>query len=133
MPIELNLAIFPQTAEDHKKMRGDNYDPHKKYPEYSGVIKVPASQIAEIIKYLSKAVPDHDEYLGEGVVPLRAAGYMNTPKNNPNGKKFLGMKITADYKKQREIEERSLSGDSAASPATASPSTGNSNGGFDTF
>ena len=56
------------------------------------------------ISYLKNAKPDNDGYVGD-FIPLRASGYTNTPKNNPNGKKFLALKIETDYKKQKEIYE----------------------------
>ena len=55
---------------------------------------------------LKNAKPDNDGYIGD-FIPLRASGYTNTPKNNPNGKKFLALKIETDYKKQKEIYESS--------------------------
>ena len=76
----------------------------KKYPDYKGTVKVPVGQIEEFISYLKNAKPDNDGYVGD-FIPLRASGYTNTPKNNPNGKKFLALKIETDYKKQKEIYE----------------------------
>jgi len=104
MTLELQLAVFPQTAEDNKKLFKEKYDANKKYPSHSGTIKVPVSQLPELVSYLQNAKPDNDGYIGD-FVPLRATGYVNTPKNNPNGKKYLAMKITSDYNKQKEIYE----------------------------
>ena len=104
MTLELQLAVFPQTAEDNKKLFKEKYDANKKYPSHSGTIKVPVSQLPELVSYLQNAKPDNDGYIGD-FIPLRATGYVNTPKNNPNGKKFLALKIETDYKKQKEIYE----------------------------
>ena len=104
MTLELQLAVFPQTAEDNKKLFKEKYDANKKYPSHSGTIKVPVSQLPELVSYLQNAKPDNDGYIGD-FVPLRATGYVNTPKNNPNRKKYLAMKITSDYNKQKEIYE----------------------------
>ena len=104
MTLELQLAVFPQTDEDNKKLFKEKYDANKKYPSHSGTIKVPVSQLPELVSYLQNAKPDNDGYIGD-FVPLRATGYVNTPKNNPNGKKYLAMKITSDYNKQKEIYE----------------------------
>ena len=119
----LKLAIFPQTSEDHKKMRGDRYDPNKKYPEYSGVINVSQKELPALIKYLTHATPDYDDYNQDEVIPLRVSGYMNTSKK---GTKYLGLKITADYKKQQDIEN----GSSVSANTKVSESSGGSEFGF---
>ena len=104
MTLELQLAVFRQTEEDNKSFYKERFDSSKKYPDYKGTVKVPVGQIEEFISYLKNAKPDNDGYVGD-FIPLRASGYTNTPKNNPNGKKFLALKIETDYKKQKEIYE----------------------------
>ena len=44
MSFNFKLAVFPQSKEDHKRIRGDRFDPSKKYPEFSGVLNIPANQ-----------------------------------------------------------------------------------------
>ena len=97
----IKLAVFPQSAEDHKRIRKDKYDATKKYPEFGGIANVPVSELPDLIKYLTHATPDYDDYLKDEVVPLRVSGYMNTSKND---KKYLGLKISPDYKKQQDVE-----------------------------
>ena len=104
MTLELQLAVFRQTEQDNKSFYKERFDSSKKYPDYKGTVKVPVGQIEELISYLKNAKPDNDGYVGD-FIPLRASGYTNTPKNNPNGKKFLALKIESDYKKQKEIYE----------------------------
>ena len=104
MTLELQLAVFRQTDADNKNFYKQKFDQSKKYPDYKGTVKVPVGQIEEFISYLKNAKPDNDGYVGD-FIPLRASGYTNTPKNNPNGKKYLAMKITSDYNKQKEIYE----------------------------
>ena len=104
MTLELQLAVFRQTEQDNKSFYKERFDSSKKYPDYKGTVKVPVGQIEEFISYLKNAKPDNDGYVGD-YIPLRASGYTNTPKNNPNGKKFLALKIETDYKKQKEIYE----------------------------
>ena len=104
MTLELQLAVFRQTEQDNRSFYKERFDSSKKYPDYKGTVKVPVGQIEEFISYLKNAKPDNDGYVGD-FVPLRASGYTNTPKNNPNGKKFLALKIETDYKKQKEIYE----------------------------
>ena len=104
MTLELQLAVFRQTEQDNRSFYKERFDSSKKYPDYKGTVKVPVGQIEEFISYLKNAKPDNDGYIGD-FIPLRASGYTNTPKNNPNGKKFLALKIETDYKKQKEIYE----------------------------
>jgi len=101
MTFDIKMAVFPQTSEDHKRMMKDRYDANKKYPEYGGVINVARADIPALVKYLTHATPDYDDYLKDEVVPLRVSGYMNTSKND---KKYLGLKISPDYKKQQDVE-----------------------------
>lgn len=115
MTLELQLAVFRQTDADNQNFYKEKFDQSKNYPDYKGTVKVPVGQIPELISYLKNAKPDNDGYVGD-FIPLRASGYTNTPKNNPNGKKFLALKIETDYKKQKEIYE---SGTPAASPVDA--------------
>ena len=115
MTLELQLAVFRQTEQDNRSFYKERFDSSKKYPDYKGTVKVPVGQIEEFISYLKNAKPDNDGYVGD-FIPLRASGYTNTPKNNPNGKKFLALKIETDYKKQKEIYE---SGTPSASPVDA--------------
>ena len=104
MTLELQLAVFRQTEQDNRSFYKERFDSSKKYPDYKGTVKVPVGNIPELISYLQNAKPDSDGYVGD-FIPLRASGYTNTPKNNPNGKKFLSLKIESDYKKQQEIYE----------------------------
>ena len=104
MTLELQLAVFRQTEQDNKSFYKERFDSSKKYPDYKGTVKVPVGQLEELISYLKNAKPDNDGYVGD-FIPLRASGYTNTPKNNPNGKKFLALKIETDYKKPKEIYE----------------------------
>ena len=115
MTLELQLAVFRQTDADNQNFYKEKFDQSKNYPDYKGTVKVPVGQIPELISYLKNAKPDNDGYVGD-FIPLRASGYTNTPKNNPNGKKFLALKIETDYKKQKEIYE---SGTTSASPVDA--------------
>ena len=115
MTLELQLDVFRQTDADNQNFYKEKFDQSKNYPDYKGTVKVPVGQIPELISYLKNAKPDNDGYVGD-FIPLRASGYTNTPKNNPNGKKFLALKIETDYKKQKEIYE---SGTTSASPVDA--------------
>ena len=122
MTLELQLAVFRQTEQDNKSFYKERFDSSKKYPDYKGTVKVPVGNIPELISYLQNAKPDNDGYVGD-FIPLRASGYTNTPKNNPNGKKFLSLKIESDYKKQKEIYESGSSATASSEAVDASVST----------
>ncbi len=119
MTLELQLAVFRQTEQDNKSFYKERFDSSKKYPDYKGTVKVPVGNIPELISYLQNAQPDNDGYVGD-FIPLRASGYTNTPKNNPNGKKFLSLKIESDYKKQQQIYESGTTATTTAVEASAS-------------
>ena len=119
MTLELQLAVFRQTEQDNKSFYKERFDSSKKYPDYKGTVKVPVGNIPELISYLQNAKPDSDGYVGD-FIPLRASGYTNTPKNNPNGKKFLSLKIESDYKKQQEIYESGTTASTNAVDASVS-------------
>lgn len=123
MTFDIKMAVFPQTSEDHKRMMKDRYDANKKYPEYGGVINVARGDIPALVKYLTHATPDYDDYLKDEVVPLRVSGYMNTSKND---KKYLGLKISPDYKKQQDVEN----GTGISANTKVSESSGGSEFGF---
>ena len=118
MTLELQLAVFRQTEQDNRSFYKERFDSSKKYPDYKGTVKVPVGNIPELISYLQNAEPDNDGYVGD-FIPLRASGYTNTPKNNPNGKKFLSLKIESDYKKQQQIYESGTTTTTTAVDASA--------------
>ena len=102
MDFKLPLAVFSQDAEDHKKRYKENYDPNKNYPKYSGVMQITEGDIIKLCEYVQKAKPEHSDFHGEGVVTIRATGYLNESKM---GKKYIGLNLEPDYKTMKAIEE----------------------------
>ena len=102
MDFKLPLAVFSQDAEDHKKRYKENYDPNKNYPKYSGVMQITEADIIKLCTYVQKAKPEHSDFHGEGVVTIRATGYLNESKQ---GKKYIGLNLEPDYKTMKAIEE----------------------------
>tara|TARA_R100001510_G_C7653938_1_gene212448 strand:- start:778 stop:1158 length:381 start_codon:yes stop_codon:yes gene_type:complete len=100
MNFKIQLTIFPQTEEKRKTLYGENYDPKKNYPEFSGIAKIESTQIKTFIEYLSKATPDFDEYTKTEYVPVQADGWMN---KSEKGMKYLVMNLTPNYKKAKQI------------------------------
>ena len=102
MDFKLPLAVFSQTEEDHKKRYKENYDSSKNYPKYSGVMQITEDQIIKLCEYVQKAKPEHSDFHNEGVVTIRATGYLNESKM---GKKYIGLNLEPDYKTMKDIEE----------------------------
>ena len=102
MDFKLPLAVFSQTEEDHKKRYKENYDSSKNYPKYSGVMQITEDQIIKLCEYVQKAPPEHSDFHGEGVVTIRATGYLNESKQ---GKKYIGLNLEPDFKTMKAIEE----------------------------
>ena len=114
MDFKLPLAVFSQDAEDHKKRYKENYDPNKNYPKYSGVMQITEADIIKLCTYVQKAKPAHSDFHGEGVVTIRATGYLNESKA---GKKYIGLNLEPDFKTMKAIEEADAN-DSSSSDST---------------
>ena len=112
MHFKLPLAVFSQTEEDHKKRYKENYDSSKNYPKYSGVMQITEADIIKLCTYVQKAKPEHSDFHGEGVVTIRATGYLNESKM---GKKYIALNLEPDYKTMKAIEEADAN-DSTSSP-----------------
>ena len=116
MEFKVNLALFKSTEESLKARYKEKYDPSKKYPQYSGNMQVTQMDIVKMVNYLQKAKPEATDYNPEGVVTVRAVGYINTSKN---GLQYLSINLEPDYKTLKAIEEAELSG----STTTPTPSS----------
>ena len=79
-------------------------------------MQITEDQIIKLCEYVQKAKPEHSDFHNEGVVTIRATGYLNESKA---GKKYIGLNLEPDYKTMKAIEE-SDTGDSA-SPSTPAP------------
>ena len=112
MDFKLPLAVFSQTEEDHKKRYKENYDSSKNYPKYSGVMQITEDQIIKLCEYVQKAQPEHSDFHGEGVVTIRATGYLNEAKS---GKKYIGLNLEPDFKTMKAIEEADANDSSSSS------------------
>ena len=112
MDFKLPLAVFSQTEEDHKKRYKENYDSSKNYPKYSGVMQITEADIIKLCTYVQKAKPEHSDFHGEGVVTIRATGYLNESKQ---GKKYIGLNLEPDYKTMKAIEEADANDTSSSS------------------
>ena len=116
MEFKVNLALFKSTEESLKARYKEKYDPSKKYPQYSGNMQVTQMDIVKMVNYLQKARPEATDYNPEGVVTVRAVGYINTSKS---GLQYLSINLEPDYKTLKAIEEAEMSG----STTTPTPSS----------
>ena len=117
MTFKLKLAIFSNTEDDHKRVYGENYDPNKNYPRYSGNLQIPESELIKFVEYLQKCPTDPNEYYKEPVVPIKVSGWLT---ESSGGKNYQALTIEPVYAKQKEIEESGSS--DSASPSSPSPS-----------
>jgi len=122
MEFKVNLALFKSTEESLKARYKEKYDPSKKYPQYSGNMQVTQMDIVKMVNYLQKAKPEATDYNPEGVVTIRAVGYINTSKN---GLQYLSINLEPDYKTLKAIEEAEISGGTTTPTpsATTAPRT----------
>ena len=120
MEFKVNLALFKSTEESLKARYKEKYDPSKKYPQYSGNMQLTEMDIIKMVTYLQKAKPEATDYNPEGVVTVRAVGYINTSKN---GLQYLSINLEPDYKTLKAIEEA----DSGFTPPTTPTPTPTAN------
>ena len=98
MEFKFNSNIFKNSADDQQRLYGDKYDPNKNYPVFTGTASIPKEQIQQLAEYLHWALKTelkHDDYLDDVVVPIKISGWQ---KESKNGKKFLSLAYSADYK-----------------------------------
>jgi len=112
MTFSVNGALFKQTAADWQKRMGDKYEAGKNYPEFDGVLNVPADQAYALAQYLMNAVPQGDRQ----EIPVRLSGWAKTANS---GVKYLSIVAKPDYKVQKAIEDAQAVPAAAASLAQA--------------
>lgn len=127
MEFKFNSNIFKNSPEDQQRLYGDKYDPEKNYPNFTGTMQIPVSQVLRLVEHLQYAVRTElkrDEYLDDTVVPIKISGWA---KETKSGKKFLSLSYTPDYKTLKAAEEvkQQMQAQSAdASAANLAKSTG---------
>jgi hypothetical protein len=112
MSFNVNGALFKQSAADWQKRMGDRYEAGKNYPEFDGVLNVPADQAYALAQYLMNAQPQGDRQ----EIPVRLSGWAKTASS---GVKYLSIVAKPDYKVQKAIEEAAVAPAAAASLAQA--------------
>lgn len=106
----VNGALFGQSAEDMKKRMGDRYDPSKNYPQYDGVVNIPADAAYALAEYIMNGKPIGDR----NEIPLAISGWKKTAAS---GKTYLSLSFKPHYKYEKS--DNTKVADSAASLAEA--------------
>ena len=97
MEFKFSSSIFKNSPEDLQRLYGDKYDPDKNYPNFTGTLPIPKSQLLKFVEHLQYAVRTElkrDEYLDDEIIPIKISGWA---KESKSGKKFLRLSYTPDY------------------------------------
>lgn len=101
-------ALFQQTAEQLQQRLGDRYDASKNYPQYDGIMNIPADQAYALAQYLINGQP-----IGERQeIPIRISGWK---KQSQAGKPYLSLSFKPDSRVQQAAPAP------APAPAVAAP------------
>lgn len=101
-------ALFQQTAEQLQQRLGDRYDASKNYPQYDGIMNIPADQAYALAQYLMNGQP-----IGERQeIPIRISGWK---KQSQAGKPYLSLSFKPDSRVQQAAPAP------APAPAVAAP------------
>ena len=94
MTFNASGALFQQTAEQLQQRLGERYDASKNYPNYDGILNVPADQAYALAQYLMNAQP-----IGErNEIPIRISGWR---KQSNAGKPYLSLSFKPDSRVQQ--------------------------------
>jgi len=118
MEFKFSSSIFKNTPEDQRRVYGDKYDPNKNYPAFTGTALLPKKELAALVDYFNGALLTelkHDEYLDDLVVPIKVSGWQ---KESRNGKKFLSLSYTPDYKTMMAARDAKEAAEIAAHQST---------------
>ena len=99
MTFSVNGALFKQSEADWQKRMGDKFQGGKNYPEFDGVLNVPADQAYALAQYLMNADPQGER----NEIPVRLSGWAKTANS---GVKYLSVVAKPDWKTQQAIEAK---------------------------
>ena len=94
MTFNASGALFQQTAEQLQQRLGERYDASKNYPNYDGILNVPADQAYALAQYLMNAQPIGDR----NEIPIRISGWR---KQSNAGKPYLSLSFKPDNRVQQ--------------------------------
>ena len=107
----VNGALFGQSAEEMKKRMGDRYDPSKNYPQYDGVMNIPADVAYALAEYIMNGKPIGDR----NEIPLAISGWKKTAAS---GKTYLSLSFKPHYKYEKAEAAAADGGAAALAEAT---------------
>ena len=105
MEFKFNSNIFKNSPEDQQRLYGDKYDPNKNYPVFTGTASIAKKDLPAFVEYLHWALRTElktDSYLDDEVIPIKISGWQ---KESKNGKKFLSLAYSPDYKTMMAARE----------------------------
>jgi hypothetical protein len=107
-------ALFQQTAEQLQQRLGDRYDASKNYPQYDGIMNIPADQAYALAQYLMNGQP-----IGERQeIPIRISGWK---KQSQAGKPYLSLSFKPDSRVQQAAPAPAAPPAPVPAPAMAAP------------
>lgn len=107
-------ALFQQTAEQLQQRLGDRYDATKNYPQYDGIMNIPADQAYALAHYLMNGQP-----IGERQeLPIRISGWK---KQSQAGKPYLSLSFKPDSRVQQTAPAPVVPPAPVPAPAMAAP------------
>ena len=110
MTFNASGALFQQTAEQLQQRLGERYDASKNYPNYDGILNVPADQAYALAQYLMNGQP-----IGERQeIPIRISGWR---KQSQAGKPYLSL----SFKPDSRVQQAAPAVTPAPAPAAAVP------------
>ena len=103
----VNGALFNQPIEKVKERMGSKFDPSKPYPQYEGVVNIPAGVAYQLAEYIMQGKP-----LGERQeIPLAISGWKKTASS---GKSYLSLNFKPHFKYEKNAESEASSVNAAA-------------------
>ena len=94
----VNGALFNQPIEKVKERLGDRFNPSKPYPQYEGVVNIPADQALALADHIMNGKP-----IGErNEIPLAISGWK---KQSAAGSTYLSLSFKPHYKYEKNSAE----------------------------
>jgi hypothetical protein len=112
MTFKVNGALFQQTAEKLKERLKDKFDASKNYPQYDGILNVPADQAYLLAQYLMEGQPVGDRQ----EIPVQISGWK---KQSGSGQAYLSLQFAPHYKYEKSADVAPAPAAAPAQPAPA--------------
>jgi hypothetical protein len=112
MTFKVSGALFQQPIEKVKERLKEKFDATKNYPQYDGILNVPADQAYALAEYLmnGKPVGDRQE------IPVQISGWK---RQSSAGAPYLSLQFGPHYKYEVNADVAPAPAAAAAAPASA--------------